>query len=951
MAIPTFANYVFLPWVRQGAASGIETADSLTANQAGVVSVPVKLRVNNTDDIDRQVSLYGPGDVTGFDPQQVVRTEPRHLSTDFEPNYFPAVEFDRPDFPWLFAPAKADASGKLRPWLCLVVVRKQKGVALRNDRNLLLPVFEINAPARLELELPDLSESWAWAHAQVGGSRPDAGSLKQSLTGDPALTVSRLLCPRRLDPLTEYLACVVPAFELGRKAGLGLTIEPEDEKELKPAWTTGAQSLDSLQLPVYFHWEFRTGTGGDFEALVKLLQARDSRDLPPEVGKWQMDISQPGFSTTPSLPSGTLLDLKGALCRLATATVEWPDEVRTTFQDELKKILDAPSRAGSDEGADPLLAPPIYGHWQAARHTVEMSPAPPDSPTWLDELNLDPRHRAIAALGTAVVQTQQEPLMASAWEQLGEIERINQIQRQAQLGRAVNAVYYAKHFSRFPEETLLKVAATAQSRIVIESAETNTRVLLSQKIAQSAIPARAVSAPLRRLTNPRSVISTRFRTGAALPIAIVAKLNTTTIVQLHKQDAGLVTINQVTDDPGGAFAGPLKQTVRFENAAHALDATPALSDFRVVPEGAPKRSLLDFTPGLAPDSADGQAFRNAAKEHQAYLQNAFMSLLTFPTLARMNLGDTKAQLLQSVDPEKTIKARVQASLKIAGAAEPRADPLEPILDAPDFPQPMYEAIRDLSQEFLFPGLERVPSNTVTLLETNPEFVESFFVGLNAEMGRELLWRKYPTDQRGTYFRQFWDTSAGSGQPDIDRIDQWRDRKLGQNAGAGEQLVLLIRGDLLRRYPNSVIYAVAAEQDEFKPSSDPAMEKHPLFRGTLKPDVTFLGFALTKEEAIADPGWFFVIQQQPTEPRFGMDVADFEKPLPQLSTWNDLSWRHLADTEEKLKSLSHASTKTVLPDVVDKAKWGKNSAHQAYITLQRPVRIAIHAREMIIQKVT
>ena len=87
--------------------------------------------------------------------------------------------------------------------------------------------------------------------------------------------------------------------------------------------------------------------------------------------------------------------------------------------------------------------------------------------TWLDELNLDPRHRAVAALGTQVIQTQQEQLMASAWEQLGEIERINQIRRQAQLGRAVNGVYYTKHFKRFSPETLLKVTASAQARIVV----------------------------------------------------------------------------------------------------------------------------------------------------------------------------------------------------------------------------------------------------------------------------------------------------------------------------------------------------------------------------------------------------------------------------------------------------------------------------------------------------
>ena len=55
---------------------------------------------------------------------------------------------------------------------------------------------------------------------------------------------------------------------------------------------------------------------------------------------------------------------------------------------------------------------------------------------------------------------------------------------------------------------------------------------------------------------------------------------------------------------------------------------------------------------------------------------------------------------------------------------------------------------------------------------------------------------------------------------------------------------------------------------------------------------------------------------------------------------------MANTEEELKALSHASIKTVLP-AIDKANWGRNSAHQAYITLQRPVRIAIHAREMIV----
>jgi hypothetical protein len=254
----------------------------------------------------------------------------------------------------------------------------------------------------------------------------------------------------------------------------------------------------------------------------------------------------------------------------------------------------------------------------------------------------------------------------------------------------------------------------------------------------------------------------------------------------------------------------------------------------------------------------------------------------------------------------------------------------------------------------------VPANTVTLLGINSKFVESFLVGLNAEMSHELLWRNYPTDQRGTYFRQFWDTSVNDAEPDIEAISKWNDHQLGQNSpDTSGKLVLLIRGELLRRYPNSVIYAVAAvkRDSQLTLSED---ERHPLFRGSLKPDVTFLGFDLTEAQAKGDEsphdpdGWFFVVQQQPAEPCFGMDVADFAKEAPPITTtWNELSWRHMAQTEQQLEALSYVSIdsiKSVLPNIdtqnIDNATWGKNSSHLAYITLQRPMRIAIHAREMI-----
>src|SRR5437764_28173 len=123
MGIEISANYIFLPWVRQGVSANIQTPDTLANPNlpmpGGVAMVNLNLKVNG-DEFPQPVKLYGPGDVTGIDQLQVVRTEPVHLSRDFEPNYFPAIEFDRPEFPWLFTPLKNNPQNQLRPWICLV---------------------------------------------------------------------------------------------------------------------------------------------------------------------------------------------------------------------------------------------------------------------------------------------------------------------------------------------------------------------------------------------------------------------------------------------------------------------------------------------------------------------------------------------------------------------------------------------------------------------------------------------------------------------------------------------------------------------------------------------------------------------------------------------------------------------------------------------------------------
>ena len=468
------------------------------------------------------------------------------------------------------------------------------------------------------------------------------------------------------------------------------------------------------------------------------------------------------------------------------------------------------------------------------------------------------------------------------------------------------------------------MVASAQSRVVVAATEPNnvqTRMLLSQRIARSAIPDRAVSAPLRRLASPRGPISARFqRPGGPRHRAGGQAEPAHPIVTPERRPAGLVTMNQVSDS-ATIVRRRAPGLSRFERINPAFDEAPPLSNFTVVPEGA-QRCVLDFAPG---GSEQRRRRRLPQRGQSAPDVPGAAGVPPDPRRSRRRdeLGSTRPRCSRASTPSGPSRARVQASMIPRRGRTPAATRWSRSSTRPYFPQPMYEALRDLSQDFLFPGLDSVPPNTVTLLGTNPKFVESFLVGLNAEMASELLWRNYPTDQRGTYFRQFWDAGSAS---DSARSTSGATVTLGENAGAGEKLVLLVRGELLRRYPNSVIYAVAAVSSggPARLVTDPNDERHPLFRGTLKPDVTFLGFDLKRDDAIAGPGWFFVIQEQPTEPRFGLDAADFEQAAararhverPELAAPRRYAGR------SSRRCRTRRSTKTALP-ALDNVTWGKN----------------------------
>ncbi len=116
--------------------------------------------------------------------------------------------------------------------------------------------------------------------------------LQNLLNQDPDLAYSRIVCPRKLEENAAYHAFLMPVFESGRLAGLGL--DPSDAPYATfSAWADYPSGTrpEGANYPFYFRWFFQTGTKGDFEYLVRLLEPKP---VDPRVGRRDMDVLEPG---------------------------------------------------------------------------------------------------------------------------------------------------------------------------------------------------------------------------------------------------------------------------------------------------------------------------------------------------------------------------------------------------------------------------------------------------------------------------------------------------------------------------------------------------------------------------------------------------------------------------------------------------------------------------------
>jgi hypothetical protein len=943
----TDAAYRFVSWLHRGAAAQISVAD----NDPGParVSLPVSIEFNSGAQVaTTTLDLVGPGDIVAFDPRAIARVWPPAGTFDAEANYFPLVEVAQPDLPWRYTPRKSDAQGRLRPWCALIVLTDAETHYEAPPADRALGSIAIAAGTAM----PNIAQAWAWAHVQVSGD--DGTPIESAITTAPERCVARLLCPRRLQPKTTYSAFLVPTFEVGRRAGLRLPFDSAGDT-LDAAWATTAAGLlaQDVTLPVYFRWKFGTGADGDFESLVrKLVPAA----LPATAGLRPFDVSAPGGQLPVASQSGGPLMLGGALI---SPNANLGDDLSDSFVASLSALISIAPDAITNGGPS-VIVPPLYGTWHAQKvrlaHSLE--------PHWFNDLNQDPRLRVPAALGAAVVQAQQDDLMTSAWQQVDGIREANAQLRSAQLARELSRRMHARFVQPGTIDRLLQLVAPIHARA-------STGAVTVGKLARLSPARTALFSPqFRRIRRARGPIGRRQLRPDATEGLVISNVNAGAYDNVLVATPAVGT-HLISHD----WVHGQQKSWQWRISTKALTVAPPR----------PRDVAWDPAYGVQPkgplgttgDSPSVAAFRTAALA----FANRRLDLDNGETYRRLALPTLRTTMIAATDPVTTIPAgfRQRFAGVLTFAWNP-PDPIDPVMAYPVFPQPMYAPLAAQSQDWMMAGLSDVGTNVATVAVTNDSFIEAYMIGLNHEMARELLWNDYPTDQRGSYFRQFWDPAGVVTRPtpetakDITPINSWQTSSMlgthsprptppGDN---GKHLVLIVRSEVLRRYPQTVVYAqrAAFANGVYSLGTDQLM---PAFGGRLDPDLAFFGFALAKADArgsgtTADPGWFFVFQEQPHAPRFGLDVGAPEQTGATPASWDDLAWSHLVATGHSPDELGYIDLGASLPvtaalEVPDGPAWHLTAAgagqpfargaDHAAITQQRPVRVAMHASLMLL----
>ena len=817
----------FRGWVRPASGelvTGIEQGRARAAVELTLTATDKKGKTTGTDTAQLSFLLAGPPDVIGMRPGAVTRRYPAPGTVDAETTKCPYVELVEPGLPWRYTPAKNPSPGdrKLRPWIVLLV---------GTEDELLLTGDEVAVGETVQ-QAHKLAESHRWAHVQDSSGKRTA----------------RILSPRPLDADTDYLAVLVRAFAADASG------PPAD------AWTGSGSAI----VPVYDLWRFRTGAGGDFPSLAGRLKP----------GK-ASPITGSAPIAYPRVPGAPKLLARGALAPVGSFDLPQPNAVAS----DLAGLAFPPP----DPRGRTVLGLPRYGiAWRDDPQQTE----------WGNTLNSDPRHRGAAGLGLHIGVLEQDLLTDEALRRAGALGIAAQRVRHLSLGLAAASSLWNRRLPTSPMRRLWVLGPTLRRTVGPQG------VLADLATADGRpLPRGIFSGAARRILRPGPARTARAAPGAADPGAVLGAAN-----QCPAPDPPVETGVPL----GGLGAGDFEQRLAAAAAGGVGDTNRLLAALAAAQKADPAHAqligqvLADMTGRVQRGeplpwsllAAWLVALQTPPPRRDENEIQRLAALLTpgQPVEAAADLGGLASETVQPVGPpepctpvqlgvlhELTFKANPtqdgpagkRVLQHIEGLDPPTGVPPE---TCPGMDLPAWRLLNRLAPEWLLPGVGALADDTVIGLQTNPQFMDAFMAGLNTQLLSELRWRNIRVAGGCTPMRVFWDrVSTGSGErvDDLRGVRSWADDSgLGDpqhqpDDVGGTDLVLVIRGQLLLRYPATILSLVSAVHGT-KPDfgQDPAPGSVPLtpsFQGRIGSDVLFFGF---QDVPATEIGKYWVSLEEP-----------------------------------------------------------------------------------------
>lgn len=829
--------------------------------------------------------IVGPKDVQGINHDAIASMFPKPNTSDNETTFCPYVTFASVDFPWRYTPLlPRDANDgvqqdgiKLQPWLTLLVGTETTDRQPSGEVEI-LPNQLVKLQSSLLADYP-LTQSSAWAHLQVNGDRE----------------TSRLMSTRILPPHASLIAVLVPAFD----------------DAARPAWSAGQQQ--EAVLPLLHHWRFSTGAAGDFVTLAaKLKPGIASRDM----GKARLHYALGGVERT--------FEVRGAMAPVSSRDAA----VSQRVQDEFRSLTSLPRH---DDRNRPITSMPIYGEAWIERHQHQLWRNLPiqqqtEAQLWQRQANLDPRHRVVAGLGAWCAVSFQEQVVEEIDHQAGDLYIAASRVRKLSSGLNAASALWRKRLPDTPEERLM-LFGPALGRLMGADGSALEKLTESERPLAAALFSSAARRAIRCGTarsnhvkpganNPGSIYraandcpGSREVPGGAVTIAEVVKKET-------DKDYREILKGNLEDDPS---KGP-----DFDSITTLFDKwlpqllKQWLSVREYLEAGASRGKPLPLA--LLGELVDTLNLLPKAKDDERkQLEKKIIQLLE--ALAKWDFedatdpGDALSDLIRFFlqPPEKRPCKPIdtdQADHFISAAFDPHhpeclmvkrvldtitgydpQQPLAPLEIGIDFDFTPWKFLRDLAPNWLLPGLGEVKSDQVFAMQTNPAFIDAFLLGFNKQILSEARWRNIPIQTGTTPCRIFWGRpnpqELGKHLRDIQPVEAWGpDTPIGHEShktpeAEGTDLILFLRSDLFKRYPDTVISLRRAPMvplDENDPDGDrvPDWEAEPLteplennqrlpvFMGVLSEDIYFFGFDIDPAEA---RNWWVCLEEPVSAPRF------------------------------------------------------------------------------------